>query len=406
MCLIDSRVKIINTDDNGRLNTIDYDSDHNVIQFVVKVQTRLSEQFFQPKINIQHIYKKTNWNKFNKTLAKKININVPEDLNLSNDQIDNFIRETRNAIQETIKEVVPPRRAANSVDKYMTPKISKLKKLKNQQINLAWCLKVDPLARRKITKDTNALLLLINKQLRTECRSAITTYWTNFMKSINYKDTNKFFLTINKNRSKNHHEQESNLLVDMNDHELLQRGNIDRDRTPQENNQYIIYDAIDKLNIFGAHYERINSPCHLDSALRLKKLVLKTVSKIKKSWENSTNNLRPYTTSSNYNPASNPRINHNVPKYLCNTPQVASIFKKLPNKSSSGPDNTPPPPIILKHLLIKIIKRYTIIFNNLLNNYYFPQDWKLAKVIPILKKGKQPTSVRWSSSYQSITCRE
>lgn len=211
------------------------------------------------------------------------------------------------------------------------------------------------------------------------------------MKSINHQDTNKFFPIINKIRRKNLHEEESNLLINNDDLELLQRANIDRDKTPQENNQYIISDAIDKLNIFGAYYERINSPRHLDTAPGLKNLVTKTANNIKKSWQDSTNNLKPYTTFSRNNLASNPRINHNKPNYLCTTPQAATIFKKQPNKSSSGPDNIPP--IILKNLSIKIIKRYTIIFNNSLNNYYFPQDWKVAEVISILKKGKLSTNV-------------
>ncbi|CAD6218236.1 GSCOCG00011426001-RA-CDS [Cotesia congregata] len=66
-----------------------------------------------------------------------------------------------------------------------------------------------------------------------------------------------------------------------------------------------------------------------------------------------------------------------------------TILQKLPNKSSSGPDELPS--IVLKHLPDNLIHTITILFNNALNNAYFPKAWKEAKVIPLLKKNKDPT---------------
>lgn len=62
-------------------------------------------------------------------------------------------------------------------------------------------------------------------------------------------------------------------------------------------------------------------------------------------------------------------------------------FRHLNNKKSSGLDEIPN--IVLKHLPIVIIRACTILFNNLLNNRYFPPHWKKALVIPILKKDKK-----------------
>ncbi|CAD6216157.1 GSCOCG00004376001-RA-CDS, partial [Cotesia congregata] len=61
-----------------------------------------------------------------------------------------------------------------------------------------------------------------------------------------------------------------------------------------------------------------------------------------------------------------------------------TILQKLPNKSSSGPDELPS--IVLKHLPDNLIHTITILFNNALNNAYFPKAWKEAKVLPLLKK--------------------
>lgn len=57
---------------------------------------------------------------------------------------------------------------------------------------------------------------------------------------------------------------------------------------------------------------------------------------------------------------------------FCNTEIVQKIINGLPNKTSSGLDDIPP--IILKHLPDKVLKDYTVLFNNALNWHYFPKD--------------------------------
>ena len=64
-------------------------------------------------------------------------------------------------------------------------------------------------------------------------------------------------------------------------------------------------------------------------------------------------------------------------------------MKSLQNKTSTGLDKIPN--IILKNLPINLIKQYCTIINNSLNNEYFPNIWKTAIMIPILKPGKDPT---------------
>lgn len=61
---------------------------------------------------------------------------------------------------------------------------------------------------------------------------------------------------------------------------------------------------------------------------------------------------------------------------------------------------TESPPIVLKHLPFKLISSLTILFNNAINNNYFPTLWKTAKVLPILKKDKNPSD---PSSYRPIS---
>ena len=105
--------------------------------------------------------------------------------------------------------------------------------------------------------------------------------------------------------------------------------------------------------------------------------------------DNFKNNNSHLTEFTNDNPAYDPKFKKisNEP-YFCNTLNVQRILKQLPNKTSCGIDGIPP--IVLKNLPIKIIKNDSILFNNCLNLCYFPTAWKKAKLLPILKKGKNP----------------
>ena len=79
-------------------------------------------------------------------------------------------------------------------------------------------------------------------------------------------------------------------------------------------------------------------------------------------------------------------------------PSLMLKLKKLPNKTSSGLDGIPP--ICLKHLPAIVIVDLTILFNNVINMNYFPTAWKSAKVLPILKRWKDPSD---PSSYRPIS---
>lgn len=84
--------------------------------------------------------------------------------------------------------------------------------------------------------------------------------------------------------------------------------------------------------------------------------------------------------------------------YFCNINIVASIVKNLPNKIFSGLDEIPFN--IIKNLPMNILRDLTIIFNNSFNNRYYPKIWKIAKVLPISKNGKDPTELK---SYRPIS---
>ena len=123
----------------------------------------------------------------------------------------------------------------------------------------------------------------------------------------------------------------------------------------------------------------------------------KEINELTHSFQNKTINNESIVTFSDTNPAFNPAQPENT-LLFCNTYSTHLIFKNLPNKTSSGLDSIPP--IVLKHLPIQIIKDYAIIFNNCLNNKFYPKEWKQAKILPVLKKNKPATDI---TSYRPIS---
>ena len=89
----------------------------------------------------------------------------------------------------------------------------------------------------------------------------------------------------------------------------------------------------------------------------------------------------------NENTSDNPKHPETETSYFTNYNQLKIIFFKLNNKKSSGFDDIPN--ILLKRLPNKIKWYYTVLFNNALNNTYFPRKWKKAKLIAITKKKKK-----------------
>lgn len=167
-----------------------------------------------------------------------------------------------------------------------------------------------------------------------------------------------------------------------------------------QKNKLIFTEEQDKLNVLAAFYESIDSPRHLNQGTRLREIISNRMQAFKQEHILSEINNENAVIFSNTNPADTPNITSigNKPQYVCTTRRLTEILKKLPNKTSYGTDEIPS--IVLKHLPKKIVKELVILFNNSLNKNYFPNQWKTAKVIPFLKKGKPPED---SASYRPIS---
>lgn len=93
----------------------------------------------------------------------------------------------------------------------------------------------------------------------------------------------------------------------------------------------------------------------------------------------------------------------NTPCYVpankrISTEEVAAALKGAKNMKAPGFDSIFN--LVLKHLSVSTLSHITRILNKCMDLNYFPSCWKMAKVVPILKPGKDPTNPK---SYRPIS---
>ena len=137
-----------------------------------------------------------------------------------------------------------------------------------------------------------------------------------------------------------------------------------------------LYKTKDKVNAFANYYQSVHSQNVNLGSKNHDRLVRSTVNKFLKA-----NNGKKQT------------VDHFVtPK------EVIKYIKKLKNKKSPGFDQISS--LFIKRLPIKAIVMLTKIINSMLSIGYFPNAWKLSKIIPTYKKVKDSKLV---SSYRPIS---
>ena len=397
MCIADSRLGIKNT--LNKIPVLEYDSDHRAIQ--IELQIKTEDISIAEILNHRYLFKKTNWKKFEKIADSQYNIHVPNKKNLTNQEIDKYIELITEFINKQIENNVPRLKPQNSVNKFVNKKIEKLYNKKSYIITQINYFKKNkpPGYRNKITI-LNTAIDTIKYELKKEFAVAGRSYWANVARKVDYKDPDKFFPKINAAFRKNEIQFPSELHVQKNQENLLQLANIPiHNKKLNGKGEFIINDKKEVANFMGAFYSQINKTKSIDKNNEQHKKVKRKTDEFKKLYGNYTKNSTKFTTFSSENYAANPsqKTVENF-TFFTSPEETEKGFKKLNNKTSSGIDNIPN--IVLKHLPIKIIEDLTKIFNNCLNNAYFPKKWKIAKTLPFLKANKSQYN---ASSYRPIS---
>ncbi|XP_044594068.1 uncharacterized protein LOC123271737 [Cotesia glomerata] len=326
---------------NGKITTEEYDSDYKALLFTIQLNHKIQSNQVAKKFN----YKATNWSRFTKFLDKNHPPPPPDDKNLTNNDLDEYISTLTKTIQTEIDSTVPHFEKQDSVLKYLNTRIKKLQKNKSKLItDLHRLQRQQPPNYQQKIQNIKSTINLVRDELKKEFDSDLISP----------------------------------------DIVQLDKATIDLNRKTAT-----FSNAIDKLNIIGNHYEKINSPRYLNDDTPLRRIIDHTVNQTKVKLDKNERNGTTFTTFTHLNKSSHPNNNLEHQLSFCSSLSIKKILQKLPNKTSSGPDSIPP--IVLKHLPDPLIVTLTIIFNNALNNAYFPSAWKEAKVLTILKKNKDPT---------------
>ena len=89
---------------------------------------------------------------------------------------------------------------------------------------------------------------------------------------------------------------------------------------------------------------------------------------------------------------------HTPPLQLTNIYELKRKISSLQIRSAPGDDGITS--LMLRNLSQKALCHLTHLFNHILRLQHFPNSWKNAKVVPILKPNKPPTE---PSSYRPIS---
>lgn len=397
--IIDTRITLHDISNDHSLDTVPYDSDHNAIKFSVSLDKEsvfeLEDRNSERKYNLRNM----NWEKFRKTLTESINIKVPNNRNLTMNEITEYIQMFDKKIQETLMKTAPKITQKNTVDTYINGKIRKLQKNKNKILSAIHHLgRKWPRINTRIFDTLKEKLRIIREELKNEFAISINNYWKNKIQSISKKDSAHMFPQLNSIFRKKEIAQINILKIPNNSQMVIESG-IDADKCAKdEANNIVIHTLQEKLDVMGAYFASINNKKSDNEKTRLGEIIGEEVQKFKREIKTDRDNNITLCRFNDENTADEPQPLKENDRYFTNTYETEKRFRKLNNKKSCGLDGVPN--IALKHIPNNLIYNYTILFNNLLNYVTFPNEWKKAKVIALLKKNKESSS---PESYRPVS---
>ncbi|XP_050488684.1 uncharacterized protein LOC126872624 [Bombus huntii] len=376
ICLADARLKFQNLRPNNTLKTLAYDSDHNALIFHVSKNTSdlltLETQTEIPRYN----YKKTDWKKFQNILLQNCDLKICNNVNLTNRQIDAFIDEIEKHTQIALQKSVPNIKQKNSCEPYINNKIKELHRDKSYIISKINNIKFNySYDKREELEFPKYLLYRIKAQLKQEFANSINHYWTNKIKNISKNDSANMFPQINQIFRPKEQNPIPPLKLPPENASLIQEAGITIHNTIKDTDgNFIISKTIEKLDIIGTHFSKIHTQNEHMGREELNRIIIAETNKLKNELEQDKTLNKTVCTFSNENTADNPKQPDPEINYFTNYIQLNTIFSKLNNKKSSGFDGITN--ILLKRLPNEIKWYYTVLFDNALNNIYFPRKWK------------------------------
>lgn len=334
------------------LAILDYPSDHRAVELIFDLHS--------PPVKMQPIvipnFSQTNWKQFNTIIDNGINdINIVSSSNMSANQIDTAVEEITSLINNTVDAVVPKIEIRDRMQLLIPNDLKHLINEKNR-LRRIWQRKRYDHSAYLLRSEINNL----EKIIRDRLKSLQTQQWQRALSDI--KLDNHTFANIRKFvKSK--------------------RSNFVHALKNDPTATTLTCDTREKAAILGRHYEAV----HRQNNLLGDAIFTTTVS------DYVDNNLNQTTARAEFSQhaSANPAFKHHHNRHLVSLNSLLAAITSRANKKSKGADNISN--FLIKRLSPKFRVLLAILFNQAYNIAFFPTAWKIALVMPILKKQK-PTS--------------
>lgn len=390
------------------MDTIPYASDHKAVKLKISKTSDDFLEFTARENQCKFNYRKVNWDSFKKKLltnyqAYKENNNlevntplVPNNINIENDKLDEYLETLEKLTQKTIEEQVPKYEEYNGSECYVNARVKRLQKHKssiltkikkiNRFIHLNPFYNNDDLQRNlsELKAELKGTRLLIKQNVELN----VNEYWKKKIENIRKEDSSRMFPDVNRIFRK----KQATVVKDLKISETLCREirTIDVESVGRDQDQNcIISEKSDKLEVLGTIFEQIHERTQHFPPTRLQEIVERQVTAIREEMGRETRDGIKITQFCDENRADKPNLIEEK-KLFIGFKSLREIFRNTNRKKSSGLDGIPN--VVLKHLPDEIIREYCVLFNNLINNMHFPESWKTSKTIPIQKPKKDSSN--------------
>lgn len=401
ICFSDARIKIIcenihdRSDDRNiitGLPVLPYDSDHYAISMTCSIENDTQFILDRTPEKLLFDFGRTDWKKLQKKLTSvSQNNKVQNSRNMTNGEIDQCIDMIDRQIETAIEQVVPKFKKSDNMSAFSNPTIRRLQQQKSKLVSEIFLLYRTNQHNSPQFNILKSILKNLKTLIKQQYNLAINDYWMKKIGSISQKDSYNMFPQINKIFRKKSRECLPDFKLDARD-SILDDANVNRQEFSTQNNECLVANDVDKLEIIGRHFESVHRQNANLSNLDTRNLVQQKIIDFE------ANHVGQSVTNFSITKKADMLSYEQTEDYFTTLENLKTVFGGLNNKKSYGLDNIPN--VVLKHIPDCIISQYCIIFNNALNNTYFPSKWKTAKVYPIKKRDKDTSRY---DSYRPIS---
>lgn len=350
---------------NHSIKTHSSFSDHNAIETLLDFSnSQYSISLENPQTFFN--YSAASWKSFQFNI--KLNsyyLNIPNDRNLSNEEIEINLKTVTDVMSKAISQSIPISRVNNWSNLNLPHNILVLIKQKSR-------------LRKKLYRsilNNPFISIFYQSQLKSEINCL-----TNLIKqNINLHFNNKLKNKLEHIRTNNNSFTELNKFLKTGSNSIPHITNSDN----------ITTNNTSSLNLLGEQFERVHSQNLNLGDHNFNNNIDSWISNYFNTPINKICNFSTFNTADSETPISN---------NLTTLSTLISVIKNLKNKKSSGDDGIPN--LVLKKLPKFFLNQILILFNHISNNSFFPDQWKIGKIFPILKTSK-PSNL--CSSYRPIS---